>query len=40
MIAVKICDAFAVAAKGETSGVVGALENTGAYEKCKCDEGE
>ena len=33
MIAVKICDACALAAKGETSGVVGTLENAGAYEK-------
>ena len=39
MIAVKIGDACALAAKGETSGVVGALENTGAYEKCEFHEG-
>ena len=39
MIAVKICDACALAAKGETSGVVGTLENTGAYEKCKFHDG-
>ena len=39
MIAVKICDTCALAAKGETSGVVGTLENTGAYEKCEFHEG-
>ena len=39
MIAVKIRVASALAAKGEASGVVGALENAGAYKKRKFHEG-